>query len=488
MTISKQIYTSKPNKDGSFPIKIRLEHRGKQSRISTGVSIKKKSHWKKDRVTSEDRDHRDKNKKIEKLYLQLKTRQKELEDLGIEPTFELIRSSTPIVKKGEGLNFIDMIDAKKDTYIKSNTIYQYDRLKNVLIELYGPHIPVKGIDQKWFDAFKIKLNVHFGAKNTSKNRLMTSFGATCKYIRLTKNIDIRYDRGKSFEEIRDKKTKILTVNESSNIMNAYKKEWILFDHNKSFMTKKQAEAMAVFMLMSAFQGIAPADIALLRNRDLKFLTIIKIDVNEELYNNDEEYKECVDNNQEEREVVTISLKRKKTESPVRVVADKSSIEPLLEYFYEGKDPDDYLIPCLSKHNTYIDKDCKTDIEKARSFDKNISDKIDSYFGSKAKCLDRYMNAFCLRMNRRPIRHIEYYMSRRFVANLLTEWDFNSHVVRRLLGQDIKTLEKHYLADIDEWTQSEITVKIFNEGKSNDGSDGTIKSLILQRMRDSKKEN
>ena len=192
MKIRAELYTSKPNKEGHFPIKILFQGK-KQNRISTGIYCKKKSHFdiKNGRFVSRngDPDYKQHNQQIEELLLKYQSRKKELEDAGKEPTFELLTNETPILNpKAEVLNFIDIVQEyadnckDKEGISRHNTKRGYIALKNFLITHYGETIDISEINSRaGYQRFVELLNKHKKGKNTTKNRMTTRLGAILKY-------------------------------------------------------------------------------------------------------------------------------------------------------------------------------------------------------------------------------------------------------------------------------------------------------------------
>lgn len=459
MLIRTELNTSRALKDGTYPITLLFQSKGKQNRLKTGLSCKKgESFWKNGKFTSKVDDYKEKNKQLEDLLLKFNTRKKEIEDANQEVTFELLTNNEPLFKK-DSHNFISIIREKANT-VGYTTSKFYLRVANEIEKDYGEFVDIKTINQQWMDAYRVKIDAKYPSQNRLKNRLLGAVGASLALA--VRNGYIEYHRLKEIKKfnapINTHKLNLKDL-EFSAIMNAYKKDVV--SGGNPVLRPKQEEAFALFMLTLAFQGLNPVDIAMLKVKDLEEKTIMKYDINLELFNNDKEYQKEVEKKQEEREIIKVKTNRKKNGNPVYIVADKQSMLHILEVFKNGKDDDAYLVNCLQNGKEYR-KDNKDDMEE-------LDKKRKSYFESNSQILTRYMKYFWEREKLNEKfgeweRKVNFLQFRHKFANLLLSENYSNDEIRRYMGHiggSRQVLEQHYLEETPEWVQSEAIYKIFN---------------------------
>lgn len=473
MVIRAELYKSKPTKEGYYPIKILFQGK-KQNRISTGILCRRPSHFdtKKGRFISKngDAEYKEKNQKLESMLSKFLARKQELEDNGIEPTFELLLEDTSIQKHNDKYSIKKIIvercggDTEETIKIPINTFKQYRHLKNLIAEWYGD-LDVREVDQKTLDSFRLKLQEHYKDKHVRmKNKMLSSFGAIMRFAQTRGYIPyIRFGKIEKWPYEIDKDKVNLTASEFSILMQAYKKDIV---GEGTPIKECHKEAICLFMFMVAFQGLSPVDLFKLKKKDLVIDTISKVDIDYERLDNDEEYRKDIEKVQEQRDIVRIKTDRKKRGTPVKIVVDLESIQNLIEDYYDGKDDEDYLIGTLKRGETYSQN--------------TIQKMSDSYYASKTEQLNEYIQDY---IKRRPdanlkMRNVNYYKARHIFANRLDDLGFDPNVTRRYMGHSqgvnqSRALEKHYLAPVNEWKQADATWTIFNQGT-------TIKQLIKWR--------
>ena len=103
---------------------------------------------------------------------------------------------------------------------------------------------------------------------------------------------------------------------------------------------------------SVIKKVSPSEIKI---GDIKLKTILKKDVDVELLNNSQDYKNKIEREQEQREVIIINTYRQKTERYVPICCDYSTARHLLYYFCKGKTKNDYLIDCFNASKSYNEK-------------------------------------------------------------------------------------------------------------------------------------
>ncbi|MBD5275710.1 MAG: hypothetical protein HDS37_06370 [Bacteroides sp.] len=454
MKISKCLFTSKVYKNGEHPVMLRIYHK-KIKYISTSVTCQAK-HWNKKtlQVSSRDPRYKEKNDQINSIYLKYQNRWQELIDNKVEPTIENLLSEESIEKTDE-TNLIWLFKAKSDTCEAPRTEKEYLTFKRVFEALYGSYIDINTIDQKWVDNMRERIDEYYGEHNSQKNHLIKCFKGVYtfadekEYLKNPKKL-----KCKNFLHIKGETD--LTNEQVSTIINAYKKDIV---ENARGLKKSEKEALGVFIFMLAFQGLSNIDLASLKKEDLTFESAKKIDVEVEKYHNNKEYKDYVDREQEIREVVIVQTKRRKTKIPVKIVCDKESIIPILELFYDGKENDEYLIPCFS---------AKKERDKTKEMQR-----CGNYFNNIEKKLKSYLDEYCTIHGYSKIPKITYYMARHAFVNRVSNLDVPHNLIRKLIGHKEGVLEKYYLIPLTKWEQAHVTFRIFNDEVS-------IRQLLSQR--------
>lgn len=455
MKISKCLYTSKVYKNGEHPIMLRVYHK-RIKYISTSVTCQAK-HWNKNtlQVSSRDPKYKDKNEQINNLYFKLQSRLQELMASDIEPTIENILSEQRVEKNDES-NLIWLYKAKSDACQADRTQKEYITFEKVFEALYGSYIDVNSIDQRWVDDMRRRIDEYYGIHNSQKNHFIKCFHGVYTFASDNEYVKIpRILKCKKFIHIKGETD--LTNEQVTTIINAYKKEMVA--RARSIDAKYQ-EALGVFCLMIAFQGLSNIDLAALKVKDLEFSTAKKIDVDVEKYHNDIEYREWVDENQEVREIILVNTRRRKTDIPVKIVCDKESIIPILEIFFEGKRKDEYLIPCFSSKTEGVPL---KEIERASNYFSKLSDK-----------LQEYLDEYCTIHGYTKIPNITYYMARHAFTNRVNNMDIPHYLIKKFIGHKEGVLEKHYITPLTKWEQADVIYRIFN-------NNGTIKELLSQRV-------
>lgn len=458
MRISKVLYKSKTLANKEHPVMIRISHKGQKKYVSTTISCKVE-HWSKTKnlVGAKDPHKESKNRIISEKYKSLQERLDEFEQNGISPTIEMLLSGDEVQDKDNDMgNFITIFNSKAESCKAPRTKSEYLTFKRVLESLYGGYINVRDIDQAWVNELRVKIDNHYGEKNSQKNHFIKCFAGA--YSHAEEIGSIPYRKNLKFKNFKHEKTdKFLTNEQITTIISAYKKEIVVCP---GVISEKDRLALSLFILMMAFQGIANIDLAGVKIKDIEIKKIKKVDIDVEQYNNSPSYREKIDSEQEEREVVSLTLHRRKTGRRVRVIADYVSISPILEKLMEGKTREDYLIPCFSEKTL---NDEKKEIEySARFFNKN------------KKILNEYLERFCPSAGYKKIENLTYYQARSAYANSVAKLGIPHNMIQKLLGQKQSVLEEHYIRPLTDWEISQVSFNIFNQVE-------TIANLLSQRV-------
>ncbi len=458
MKISKVLYTSKTLASGEHPIMIRIAHNGKNKYISTSTFCRA-NHWSKtlELIGAKDAKREEKNKLITSKYHALQNRLAEIEEKGLSPSLDLLLSNEPIKDEAkEKINLIHIYELKAESSKAPRTASEYRTFKKVMETLYGDFINVNDISQVWVNELREKIDTYYATKNSQKNHFIKCFHGVYSHAEAVGIIPFRKAiRIKNFKH--EKNDDYLSPEDVSVILSAYKKDIVARARE---IDSKQEQALSLFIIMMAFQGLANIDLAGVQIKDIEIKTIKKISVDWEQYYNSQEYKERIDKEQEERKVVMLSLNRRKTEKGVEIVADYVSISPILDRLMAGKQPNDYLIPCFSQ-KTIGNK--RKEIERSSNF-----------YDTNKKILNKYLDEFCRIWGFPRIENLTYKQARSAFANEVCNMDVSHNLIQKMLGHTQTVLAKHYLAPVTQWEQGEVCYRIFNKGV-------TIEELLAQRV-------
>lgn len=458
MKITKVLYTSKTLASGEHPIMIRIAHNGKNKYISTSTSCKP-NHWSKtlELVGAKDPKRDEKNKLITSKYLALQNRLAEIEEKGISPTLELLLSNESIKDESKDrVNLINLYELKAVASKAPRTASEYRTFKKVMEALYGEFVDINDVSQVWVNELRERIDRYYGTKNPQKNHFIKCFHGVYSHAEDIGVISFRKAlKFKYFDY--EPKVDFLSTEDVSVIISAYKKDIVARGRR---IDPKYEEALSLFILMMAFQGLSNIDLAGIKIDDMEVKTIKKISVDWEQYNNSNDYKERIDREQEERKVVVLSLNRRKTTKKVEVVADYNSISPILEKFVEGKNPEDYLLTCFSG---------KTQGNKEKEIQRSSN-----FYSRYKKILNDYLEDFCKLWGYPKIENLTYKQARSAFANEVDNMDIPHNLIQKMLGHRQTVLEKHYLKPATQWEQSEVCYRMFNKGC-------TIEELLSQRV-------
>ena len=458
MKISKVLYTSKTLADGTHPVMIRISSKGEKKYISTKQSCRA-NHWSKtkDLIGSKDPNSEMKNRDITALYLKLQNRLSEIQQSDVTPTIDLLLSNVPIKnEQKDKTNLISAYELKASACKAPRTANEYRTFQKVMQVLYGDFVDFNTISQVWVNELREKIDAHYVNENSQKNHFIKCFKGVYAYA---ENIGlIPYRRAIELKTFRHtKKEKFLSVGEVSTIISAYKKDIVIGVE----LPPKQKLALSIFILMMAFQGIANIDLAGLKLSNLTQKTICKIDVNWEQYHNNKEYRDYIDKEQQEREVIVVKIPRRKTQMEVEIVTDYISISPILDELMKGKNENDYLIPCFSAKTQ---ANPKKEIERCSNFFSTYKKHLNDYL---LRFYNLYKDQYTL------VQDLTYYQARAAFVNQVVEMDIPHNLIQKMLGQKQTVLERHYIKPLSEWEQSEISYQIFNREE-------TIANLLAQR--------
>lgn len=448
MKISITLHKSKELSNGEHPILIRVFQDGKYYTASTGVSTKEK-YWniKSYTVSSKDRDYKQKNNIISEKYNIIKNRVEQCLKIYGNLNWGLVKSDRDISIEEEDNNinsFSELVEAK----IRISNAYGYQKnfiqlKKFVLSNLED--IPLRGLNQDFYNRFLESIS---NKTDAMKTKLMRHFIILCNFA---------YENGYIRKRIKNKRItynsdlneKCLTHTEFSGILSFYKKEVQSGAYNGNDFHDYDY-SLGIFILMIAFQGIAPIDIAKLKIKDIKIeiLDTINFDVEDSL--NDPEYENYYRNNNEQIKVASLTYFRTKTGIKVDICTDYFSIEPIIDYFTKGKNKNDYLINCLDARKEYTDK--------------QIQSRVSNWFTEQVKILNKALEERSKNKENKfpPIKHFTYYSARHTFINALNNMNISHNMIRKLIGHKDNTLEKNYISKATKIEQARLITIIFSK--------------------------
>lgn len=456
MKVGIEQFKGKKLIDNTHPIAIRITHNGKTKYKFIGISCKAQ-HWDKNkkRITCRANDFRALNEIIQACYLKVCERAKWFEEHDYNIDLEYILSDKNLnaynVSESEALFndfnpnlFTHIIKARIQSYTKIKTQENYKAFLNVMIKLYGEDLKTNKINQVFITDFRNRIDSE-GYSANHKNSLIKCFTSCYKYACANGWIN-------NPMLISIKKFAHTTINRDitnadfSAIINLYKKDiGFNIDEYKGY------KALCLFALDIMFQGLAPYDLAKIKIGDIKLKTILKKDVDVELLNNSQDYKNKIEQEQEQREVIIINTYRQKTERYVPICCDYSTARHLLYYFCKGKTKNDYLIDCFNASKTYNEK--------------QLHNRCGVYFMNNANELNTYLKSHSEIINHTISNRVTYYIARHAFINHLDEIGTKHPLIRKMIGHKDNTLEKSYINKPTEWEQADLIYKIFSKDET-----------------------
>ncbi len=446
MKVGIELFKGKTLKDGTNPIAIRLTHNGRTKYKMCGISIKPQ-HWNNDkkRITCRENNFRIKNELIKQQYNQIEERANFFEKNNIEFDFDFIFSNKGLtsynnvnpMQNFNSNNFIDIVRARTESYPKIKTKENYKAFLSAMLKLYGEYIDVNQINQYFAVNFKERLD-NANYSNNHKNTLIKCFKSSYRF-----GVENRWITRPYAFELKSYPHKPLdrdiSIADTTKIINLFKKQIAA-----NFEMIKY-EPLAIFCLDIAFQGLSPYDLARIKINDLIFYKVKNIDPNYELINNDNRYRNYINNNLTEREVIKINTYRSKTNTYVPICCDYETIRPILYFLCKGKKHDDYLVNCFSSKKEYNEK--------------QLHNRCGNYFMQ----LSSRLNPFLHEIN--VTKKITFYFARHAFINALDTMDIPHDLIRKMVGHKSSTIERSYINKATDWEQSDIIFRIFNNKES-----------------------
>lgn len=457
MIICKELFKDGMLENGYCPVVIRIFHNGKSEIVGTSIFTKER-YW--DiagcRLNSHERDHKVKNEIIESVYRRVSGQIQNIIDSILDDKFEEIinpikddedislpesrsmrhkpRASYP---ENHELFFIDLIDRKVESSVSHNTRRGYEGFRRYIEKRFGDGPSLSDITQDFTNKFIESIDSDYRGSESMRRLMISRYNAVLNFgkdagliprlikIALPPYYLLPADRNLSGEEI-------------CNIFSAFN-EAVADDPD---IRKRETEALGLFILDIAFQGLAPVDLANLKVKSINFTTVHAFDKNPRRYVDDEEYRKLYDAPDNRIRTVTLSTTRKKTGRPVQIIASTLGIERFIHHMIAAKDAEDYLLPCFDPAFNYSPS--------------QRQNRLANYFNMMARNLNRGISKYYRRHNLGENRRVTFYFARHAFCNLVDSLDVPRHIIQNMVGHRSSVLETSYLRPISQWEQAKIS--------------------------------
>ncbi|KAA6318093.1 hypothetical protein EZS27_031851, partial [termite gut metagenome] len=392
---------------------------------------------------------------------------------------EFIISDKPINKyPGPGItDFYNLIQLKIDSYTRWNSKANLIQFKNTLLKIYGDKLPINKINQIFLNDFIEQLKKTKSVPQTKVNLKnffkIYNFAIKQGYMQYRpleyNKKDFTYHiekRALSIDEIRilQKQWKDLTLYKNGNTY--------------TYELNNPLNALSIFLMMYAMQGIAPCDIALLKVKDFKVSGSIPPIINDDSFNNiydliirdensnlakhyltrftKQQFKELAKRkkslaqyDKENEKIYCIKTVRKKTGKLVDIEQYYDILNPLIEdYFYKldgtEKNENDYFLNVFKTDKTYTDK--------------QIYIKTKVAFLQLNKTLKEYLG----KIYGFDVSNFSYYCARHSFLTIGNYLDVPFGLLAELAAHDHTSLQ-NYLKGFEKKPKLEANRKIWNLG-------------------------
>ncbi len=464
MKVRKELFKSKTLTNGEHPIAIRIHHK-KAKLVMTGVSTKAE-YWNKEKlaVKCQDKKYKEKNKIVNDEYLRILQRVTEFDTINRPYDLDLLASHEEITAIYNEIddndtipiytNFFDLLDAKIQTY-EEGSARKYRQLKNALIKIYGNEIAIKSINKTWFATLEENLKDK-GVKQAKEliKRFITTYnwGFTEGHILSYKPIS--YNK-RAYTSIIEKRTldlegftflqHLYSIGTNEHLNNRLNEPYT-FNNNSYF------NAINIFLIMVAFDGLAPIDLSHLRMKDLKRKQYKKMPLDYTRIK-DSQYMKEYNNKNQIIEYYSVQLLRQKTKREVNIKLPCYIIDSLLyPYYYDEvgfkKKEDDFIL-------NVFDKKTYSQLSK-----KQIYSRMSNYWNTLADALNDYIATIHNAPTSLTEKRITYYAARHTALNVLNDKGATLEEIANMAGHDLKTLEKSYLGDFNIKRKVESNLRIW----------------------------
>lgn len=456
MIIRKELFKEGEQADGCCPVVITINHNGKSRRVGTSLYVKESAWNRTDALINDrERDYLVKNEILESIYRRvagiiqsfIDRKLDESLDKLLEPFInEEICSTnnepagtihdTPVHKDSE-LCFVHLVDRKADASVSHNTRRGYEGFRRYVEKRFGTGPEIVNINQDFTNRFVSAIDEDYGNSESMRRFMISRYNAVVNFGRdsglIPKGVKIALPPYYLLPANRN-----LTGEEICNVFSAFN-EAIKHDPD---VRKKGTEALGLFILDIAFQGLAPVDLANLKVKSLNFTTLYAFEKNPRRYLEDERYRREYDLPENRLRVVTLSTTRKKTGRPVVIVASTIGIEGFIRKLMAGKKDDDYLLSCFNPSVCYSAS--------------QRQNRLANYFNMMARNLNKAVSKYYRQHNLGENRRITFYFARHAFCNLVDSMDVPRHIIQNMVGHRSSVLEMSYLRPITPWQQAQIS--------------------------------
>ncbi len=459
MIILKELLKEEKRADGACPVVIRIRHNGKSRHVPTSLYTSVSSwDYSNSRLNENDCDYKIKNEIIESIYRRVSGSIQDFIDNMLDSKLDDIinpfkKDISHVVQRQpevESLDvssepcafhcadsFIELIDLKAASAVSHNTRRGYEGFRRYVEKRFGYGPSLGEINQDFSNKFVAAIDNDYRGSESMRRYMISRYNAVVNFGRdagfLPKRLKIALPPYCLLPADRN-----LTGEEICNIFQAFS-EAIKSDPE---IKKKETEALGVFILDIAFQGLAPVDLANLRVKALNFRTLHAFEKNPRRYMEDEEYRLTYDSPENRMKTVIFSTTRKKTGRPVQIVAATVGIEKFILGLMSGKGSEDYLLPCYDSSINYS-------VTQRQN-------RLANYFNMLARNLNKGLSRYYKRHDLGDHRRITFYFARHAFCNLVDGMDIPRHIIQNMVGHRSSVLETSYLRPISLWEQAKIS--------------------------------
>ncbi len=457
MIISKELYREGQRADGSFPVVVSVSHNGKKRRIHTSIYIRESSWDPFDCLIKKGtNDYKLKNEIIESTYRRVSGKIQttidtilderlddvlaDLTELDTQLIIDNSQDMCPernIIHKDSDTCFLDLIDQKTASSVSHNTRRGYEGFRRYVERRFGSGPSLKDVNQNFTNQFVAIVDTDYRDSESMRRYMISRYNAVVNFGRdaglISKKLKVALTPYYLLPGNRN-----LTGEEICNVFSAF----IESMKTDPDVMKKETEALGIFVLDIAFQGLAPVDLANLKIKSLNFTEIHAFDKNPRRYMEDEDYRKKYDSPQNRIKAITLSTTRKKTGRPVQIVASTLGIEEFIRRLISGKNDEDYLLSCFDPMVEYTPS--------------QRQNRLANYFNMMARHLNKALVKYHTRHNLGGCRRVTFYFARHAFCNLVDSMDIPRHIIQNMVGHRSSVLETSYLRPISPWEQAKIS--------------------------------
>ena len=465
MIIRKDLLREEMREDGYCPVVIRIQHNGKTRFVQTPV-FTKEAFWNVAacRIERGESDGNVKNEIIDSIYRRVSGKIQSFIDSMLDDKLDSLinysdnnndtegrttncnRHSAKLEEtiketisdeEPAGVSFLQLVDMKTEASVSHNTRRGYESFRRYVMRRFGDGPGISEINQGFTNDFIAGIDSDYCGSESMRRFMISRFNAVVNFGKES-GIIPRVTKISLPPYYLLPANRNLTGEEICNIFSAFN-EAVASDPE---ITRRDTMALGLFILDIAFQGLAPVDLANLKVKSIKFTTLHAFDKNPHKYSEDAEYRSRYESSENRMQVITLSTTRKKTGRPVEIVASTLGIEKIVNAMRRGKAPDDYLLQCFDREQSYTPS--------------QRQNRLANYFNMMARNLNRALTDYYKRHNLGENRRVTFYFARHAFCNLVDSMDIPRHIIQHMVGHRRSVLETSYLRPITPWEQAQIS--------------------------------